>query len=270
MVVRTHFVDKWNYTNRKRIKQKPELFLVEQLSRTANEVNFKVQWDEVEILNQTGIDASTKWLLVLDVLFLGNTQRFELPKSNSVEEFVLTDCPDNAVLEFRLKLVSTEEESKGALHAATSPFKLQTGSGPNEGSMVTSGFFHPELSDSLGSRIWSVSWKAPDEPVISLNRSYYQKSKDKPYFAVHVFPEILRAVIGGILLRNQELGVIDEQSPADDWLNFVEQVLEFPLRGEDAELSEGIEERLDLADEIVVAFSDRKWRNGKTLLEELI
>ncbi|MEM5495748.1 hypothetical protein, partial [Hoeflea sp. AS16] len=230
----------------------------------------RVQWDEAKILKQTGIDATTKRMLVLDVLFLGNTQRFELPAGGSVEELVLEDCPDNALLEFRLKLVSYGEGTRGVVLAATAPFNLKTGSGPNEGSFVTSGFFHPDLSDSLGSRIWAVTWPQPDAPVISLNRSYFEKSKDKPYFAAHLFPEILRAVITGILLRNDDLEVIEDQSPADDWLNFVEQVLEFPLRGEDAEFESGVEERLNLVDEIVTTFADRKWRNGKTLLEELI
>ena len=100
--------------------------------------------------------------------------------------------------------------------------------------------------------------------------TYAEKSKDKPYFAANLFPEILRAVIGGILLRNDDLEVIEEQSPADEWLNFVEQVLEFPLRGDDAELEAGNEERLELVEKIVTVFADRKWRNGKTLLEELL
>lgn len=270
MPIRTTFVDKWNYTNRKRIKQKPELFLVEQASRTSTNVTLRVQWNESEILKETRVDPSKKRLLVLDVMFLGNTQRFELPEGGSAEEFVIEECPDNAIPEFRLKLVSKEHESLGTLLAATSPFKLKTGSGPNAGSFVKSGFFHPELSDSLGSRIWTVSWPAPDEPIISLNRSYYEKGKDKPYFEVHLYPEILRAVITGILLRNDNLETIEEQSPADEWLNFVEQVLEFPLRGDDADEVDGAEECLDLVEHIVTAFSDKKWRNGKTLLEELI
>tara|TARA_R110000868_G_scaffold207876_2_gene456939 strand:+ start:8897 stop:9709 length:813 start_codon:yes stop_codon:yes gene_type:complete len=270
MAIRTTFFDKWNYTNRKRIKQKPELFLVEQVSRTTTNLTLRVQWNESEILKETRVDPSRKRLLVLDVMFLGNTQRFELPAGKAAEEFVIEECPDNAVPEFRLKLVSKEQESLGVLLAATAPFKLKTGPGPNEGSFKTSGFFHPELTKSLGSRIWAVTWPAPDRPAISLNRDYFERSKDKPYFAAHLFPEILRAVVTGILLRNNDLEVIEEQSPADEWLNFVEQVLEFPLRGDDAGLAEGAEERLDLVDKIVAVFADRKWRNGKTLLEELI
>ena len=91
MAVRTTFVDKWNYTNRKRIKQKPELFLVEQVSRTPNTVNVRVQWNEPEILKESRVDSSTKRLLVLDVLFLGNTQRFELPAGGTAEEFVIEE-----------------------------------------------------------------------------------------------------------------------------------------------------------------------------------
>ncbi|KCZ83524.1 hypothetical protein HAD_13009 [Hyphomonas adhaerens MHS-3] len=270
MSVRTHFVEKWNFTNRKRIKQKPELILVEQLNRNSNEFVFKVQWDEENILKQSGIDSSIDRLLVLDVLFLGNTHRFELPEGGSTEEFVLEDCPDNAILEFRLKLVSNDEATRGILLAATSPFKLQAGPGTNDAGSSFEGFFSPDLSDSLGSRIWSVTWPAPDMPVISLNRAYFNKSKDQAYFPVHVFPEILRAVVVGLLLNNEDLNVLEEGSPADDWLKFVEQSLEYSLRGEDAELPDGNEERLELSDKIVTAFTEKKWRNGKTLLEEFV
>ncbi|SHN51062.1 hypothetical protein [Erythrobacter sanguineus] len=269
MAVRTTFVDKWNYTNRKRIKQKPELFFVEQISRTSDTVTLKVQWDEAGILKETRVDPAAKRVLVLDVLFLGNTQRLELPSGGAAQEFVLEECPDNVVLEFRLKLVSKEEETQGVLLAATSPFNLKTGSGPNEGSLVTSGFLDLNKSDSLGSRIWAVTWPS-EGPMIFINRSYFEKSKERPYFAAHVFPEILRAVMTGILLRNDDLDLIEDQPRADEWLTFVEQVLEFPLRGDDAELEDGIEERLELVEKIVTAFADRKWRNGKTLLEELI
>lgn len=270
MAVRTTFVEKWNYTNRRRIRQKPDLFIVEQVERTPNKISLRISWNESEILKEARLDPSKKRLLVLDTMFLGSTQRFEMPEGESAEEFVIEECPDNAVLEFRLKVVSKELESSGVLLAATSPFKLKTGSGPDEGSLISSGFFHPDLSDSLGSRIWAVSWPAPDSPKISLNRAYYAKAKDKPYFAAHLFPEILRSVITGVLLRNDDLEIIEESSPAYEWLTYVEQVLEFPIRGDDAEIEDGLEERLDLVDRIVTVFAERKWRNGKTLLEELI
>lgn len=47
MAIRTTFVDKWNYTNRKRIKQKPELFLVEQVSRTTTTLTLRVPVERV-------------------------------------------------------------------------------------------------------------------------------------------------------------------------------------------------------------------------------
>ena len=43
MAVRTTFVDKWNYTNRKRIKQKPELILIEQLAEKLSHKNVGVK-----------------------------------------------------------------------------------------------------------------------------------------------------------------------------------------------------------------------------------
>ncbi len=270
MSIRSQFVEKWNYTGRKRIKQRPELFNIEAIGRKANEASFRIDWDLAEILSQTKAMKQSEHALVLDAMFLGNTRRFELKAGHSQQKLVIDECPDDAVIDFRIKLVSTAEGSRGALIAASSWFKLKGGLGDDTGQSVSSGFFKLNLADSLGEQIWKISWPASDDPQIFLNRRYHNKFKDTAVLRCHLFPEILRGVLLGILFRNESLDAIEEGSVADNWLTFVEQRLATNLRGEDAEVPDDPEGRLDLVDRVVEDFSQYTWKSGKSLLEEAL
>lgn len=270
MTIRTQFIEKWNYTGRKRIRQRSELFTVEATARTTNEASFRIRWDIDQIRTQTKIPKSVDQVLVLDAMFLGNIRRFELLPGSSAEKLVITECPDDAAIDFRLKLVSADEGTKGALLAATSWFKLKSGPGENQGKAVSTGFFKLNLSDSMGEQVWKINWKAPDDPQIYLNRRYYNKFKDSAVLRCHLYPEILRGVLTGILFRNESLDDIEEGSSADDWLTFAEQRLGQTLRGEQAALPEEDEGCLNLVDGIVQEFVERRWASGKSLLEEAL
>jgi hypothetical protein len=270
MTIRTQFIEKWNYTGRKRIRQRPELFTVEATARASNEAKFRIRWDINQIRTQTKIPKSHAQVLVLDAMFLGNTRRFELPSDHAEEKLVITECPDDAMIDFRLKLVSADEGTRGALLAATSWFKLKSGPGENQGKAVASGFFKLNLSDSMGEQVWKITWVEPDNPQIFLNRRYHNKFKDSAVMRCHLFPEILRGVLTGILFRNASLDLIEEGSSADDWLTFAEQRLGQTLRGEQAELPEEPDGYLRLVDDIVQEFVERKWSSGKSLLEEAL
>jgi hypothetical protein len=270
MTIRNQFVEKWNYTGRKRIRQKPELFTVEALSRTAGEASFTISWDLDRILAESRIDKSARQSLVIDAMFMGNTRRFELDSADSEQTLLLQDCPDDAMIDFRLKLVSAEAQTMGALLAATSWFKLQPGTGDNHGKSVSSGFFDLKISDSMGEQVWKINWKTPDEPEIFVNRKYYNKYNDSAVLRCHLFPEILRGILLGLVFRNDDLDGIEEGTPADDWLIFVEQRLGQSLRGEQAAPPEEPEGWLNLIDEIIQVFVEKRWANGKSLLEELV
>ena len=270
MTIRTQFVEKWNYTGRKRIRQRPELFTISAIARTASDAAFQIKWDISQILSQTKLTKSSNHILVLDAMFLGNTRRFELPESSALEKIIINDCPDDALIDFRLKLVSTDEPNRGALLAATAWFKLKGGVGDNPGGSVSSGFFKLNLSDSLGDQIWKINWAASDDPQVFLNRKYHNKYKDSPTLRCHLFPEIVRGILLGILFRNDDVEAIEEGTGADDWLTFIEQKLDVPLRGESAQVAQEPEARLDFIDSIVTDFTERKWGNGKSLLEEAL
>lgn len=270
MSIRAQFVEKLNYTGRRRIRQRPELFNIELMGRSANEAEFKIQWDLAEILSQTKVSKSVDHSLALDAMFLGNTRRFELKPGFAQQKLVVDECPDNAVIDFRLKLVSTAEGSRGALIAASSWFKLKGGRGENVGQSVSSGFFKLNLSDSLGEQIWRISWSASDDPQIFLNRRYHNKFKETSILRCHLFPEILRSVLLGILFRNESIDAIEEGSAADHWLTFVAQKLATDLRADDVHIPEDPEGRLDLVDQIVENFAQSTWKSGKSLLEEAL
>ena len=270
MTIRTQFIEKWNYTGRRKIRQRSELFEVEATDRTANEASFRIKWNVDQILTQTKLPKLDDQVLVLDAMFLGNTRRFELPPGRSDEKLVITDCPDDALIDFRLKLVSVAEGSRGALLAATAWFKLKSGPGENQGKAVAAGFFKLNLSDSMGEQVWKITWGAHDDPQIFVNRRYHNKFKDSAVMRCHLFPEFLRGIVTGILLRNASLDDIEEGTSADDWLTFVEQRLGQTLRGEEAVLPEESEGRLNLVDNIIQDFVERKWTSGKSLLEEAV
>ena len=270
MTIRTNFIEKWNYTGRKRIKQKTEFFQLKAGKRTANEALFSITWDLNKICSSLGIPKDGEHLFVLDAMFQGNTQRFELQACDSEKTVTVTECPDLAQIDFRLKLVSAEERTRGRLLAATAWFNLDSGAGEDPGQAVSNGFFRLILSDSLGEQIWKITWPTPDNPQISLNRRYHNKFKDTAILRAHLFPEIVRGVLLGIIIRNVRLDEIDKGSIADDWLTFAEQRLGYPLRGEQAEVPEDHGRLLDLVDNIVQYFSERKWRGGKSLLEEAL
>lgn len=270
MGIRDRFVEKWNYTGRKRIRQRPELFSIEAKGRNANDASFLISWDLAEILSQTKAAKADSHALVLDAMFLGNTRRFELKAGHSQQKIIIDECPDDAVIDFRVKLVSRAEGSRGALIAASSWFKLKGGPGDDVGQSVSSGFFKLNLADSLGGQIWKISWPASDDPQIFLNRRYHTKFKDNPVLGCHLFPEILRGVLLGILFRNENLDTIEEGSAADNWLTFVAQKLATDLRGDDVHIPDDPEGRLDLVDRIVEDFSQYTWKSGKSLLEEAL
>ena len=270
MSIRAQFITKQNFTGRRKIKQKPELISVKILKRGPEEAGFEVTWSEDEIVRQSRIDPLTTRQLVLDVMFLGTTERFELLGGRTRDQFTIPECPDDAQLDFRLKVVSLDPGNNGLLLAASASIHLETGSGDLAAGTVTGGFFNLIKSDNLTGRIWEVNWPEPDNPIVYVDRTYISKFGEKPVFSAHVFPEILRNIMTGVLLRMDELDQISEGSVADDWLKFVEQRLEFPMRGEEAPDLETPTEKLDAVDRVIEIFASKPWRGGKTLLEEFV
>ncbi|WP_425082004.1 hypothetical protein [Ruegeria arenilitoris] len=273
MTIQLEFNDTQNFTGRARIKQKSELFSLQLIDRQGETVRIHAKFDRVAIEKECKLRDDEPKDFVLDVFVLGDIHRHVLPEYRSEDEFELLDVPDGANLEFRLKVISRSEAASGKILAATGGrVRLHTGSGDEGSGEQNKGIFHPKPSSSIGNRIWQVSWDGQGDFEVFVNSDYFHKFADDPMFAAHVFPEIVRNVSIGILLRYDDVQDIDEDSLLAKWVTFIQQRLNIPLEGAEAAHLKDAEplERLEFVEQIVVAFTSQKWRNGKTLLEEIL
>ncbi|KIC39879.1 hypothetical protein RA27_16375 [Ruegeria sp. ANG-R] len=273
MTIQLEFNDTQNFTGRARIKQKSELFSLQLLDRQGETVRIHAKFDRTAIEKECKLREDEPKEFVLDVFVLGDIRRHVLPEYRSEDEIELHEIPDGANLEFRLKVISRAGGASGKILAATGGrVRLHTGSGNDGSGEENKGIFHPKPSTSIGDRIWQVSWDGHGDFEVFVNADYFHKFVDDPIFAAHVFPEVVRNVATGILLRFKSVKDIDEASLLAKWVTFIQQRLAIPLEGEEAAYLNDADnmDRLDLVEQIVVAFTSQKWRGGKTLIEEIL
>ncbi|WP_299894322.1 hypothetical protein [uncultured Ruegeria sp.] len=273
MTIQLEFNDTQNFTGRARIKQKQELFSLQLLERQGETVRIHVKFDRATIEKECKLQVDEPKDFVLDTFVLGDIRRHVLPEYRSEEELELFDIPDGANLEFRLKVISRSEDASGKILAATGGrVRLHTGNGDEGSGEQNKGIFHPKPSKSIGARIWQVTWGGQGDFEVFVNADYFHKFIEDPMFAAHVYPEIVRNVATGILLRYENVKDIDEDSLLAKWVTFIQQRLGIPLEGEEAAHLIDAEptEKLDFVEDIVDMFTKQKWRDGKTLLEEIL
>ncbi|MBM1311017.1 hypothetical protein JQT66_12300 [Sulfitobacter mediterraneus] len=273
MTIQLEFNDTQNFTGRARIKQKNELFSLQLIDRQGETVRIHVKFDRSTIERECKLKADEPKEFVLDVFVLGDIHRHVLPEYRSEDELELVNIPDGANLEFRLKVISRSDDASGKILAATSGrVRLHTGSGDEGSGEQNKGIFHPKPSTSIGDRIWQLGWDGHGDFEVFVNADYFHKFVDDALFAAHVFPEIVRNVATGILLRYDNVKDIDEDSLLAKWVTFIQQRLGIPLEGEEAAYLKDADnlDRLEIVDQIVGAFASQKWRDGKTLLEEIL
>ncbi|MEL7098929.1 MAG: hypothetical protein AAGM84_08885 [Pseudomonadota bacterium] len=273
MSIQLEFNDTHNFTGRARIKQKNELFSLQLIDRKGETVRIHARFDRTAIEKECKLDKDEPKEFVLDVFALGDIHRHVLPEYRSEDEIELHDIPDGANLEFRLKVISRFAAAAGKILAATGGrVRLQTSSGEEGSGEKNQGIFHPKPSTSIGDRVWQVVWDGQGDFEVFVHADYFHKFVDDPLFAAHVFPEVMRSVATGILLRFSSIREIDEDSLLAKWVSFIQQRLGILLEGEEAALPEDADntEKLQLVEDIVGAFTGQKWRNGKTLIEEIL
>ncbi|MDG1431371.1 MAG: hypothetical protein P8Q23_07365 [Paracoccaceae bacterium] len=273
MTIQLEFNDTQNFTGRARIKQKSELFSLQLRDRQGETVRIHAKFDRAAIEKECKLRVDDPKDFVLDVFVLGGIHRHVLPEYRSEDELKLSDVPDGANLEFRLKVISRSEDTSGKILAATGGrVRLDTGSGEEGSGEQDKGILHLKPSTSIGDRVWQVSWDGQGDFEVFVNADYFQKFCDDPMFAAHVFPEIVRNVATGILWRFDNVQDIDKDTLLAKWVTFVQQRLGIPLEGEEATNLKDADnlEKLEVVEQIVDAFTSKKWRDGKTLLEEVL
>ena len=273
MTIQLGFNDTQNFTGRARIKQKNNLFSLRLVDRQDETVLIRLKFDRKAIEKECKLSAEEPKDFVLDVFALNVIHRHVLPEWGDKHDIKFSEIPDGANLEFRLKVISRTAETPGKILAATrGRLRLHAGDGGDNSHEQSEGIFHPIPSTSIGDSIWKLEWKGNDDFEVFVNAGYFHKFVNDPIFAAHVFPEIVRNVATGILLRFDNIKEIDKNSLPAKWVTFIQQRLEIPLEGEEASDLQDADnlDKLDLVEKIVSAFTDKKWRNGKTLLEAML
>ncbi|MGS4991013.1 hypothetical protein ACVDG9_23815 [Roseibium sp. RP-7] len=273
MTIQLEFNDTKNFTGRARIRQKEDLFSLCLLERDEETVRIRVTFDRVAIEKECKLNPAEEKDFILDAFVLGEMHRHVLPEYRGQDEIAISGVPEGASIEFRLKAVSRSEEAQGKILAATGGrVRLKTGYGEKGAGKEDKGIFHPILCRNIGSRIWQIKWNGEGDFEILINADYFYKYHQDPTFEAHVYPEIVRSVANGILMRHETPEDLDENSLVGKWALFIEQRLGVPLTGEDAKHFEDADvvEKLEFVEEIVEAFVNKKWRDGKTLLEEIL
>ena len=269
MTVRNTHFHRYNYTGRKLISQRKDLFSISAISELEGTYEFSVVWDTEKLSKILNVN-DVPFDIVLDVLNLGRLYRYVLDKSQKSEEFKLTEFAEGSSIRARLKLVATGQENRGVILAASRFSRLTKLDFDEEGdNSKKRGILNFNLVDNLEGQIYEIVWSEPENPYINMNRNFYQKFKsDQPTTAAFIYPKIVREIAIGLLFREIDFSVISKKSAAMDWLNFFEARLSM-----DDFISTTMKpetEKFEYAEKIEATFCNRKWRNGHTLLEEIL
>ena len=272
MSIQLEISDTSNFTNRTRIKNKKELFSIEEIGRDNDTLTVLVRYNRSQIETECKIQHESEIGYILDVFVRGELKRYELPEYRSEEQYMIDEVPESVTPEFRLKVISKSGDTQGKILAATGGRIKLLSNNPGTNEEVTArGILNLTTAPDLQGRIWWVDWKADDNFEVLICKEYYDKCIHKPVFAAHILPELVRAIATGILLRFQDVSEIDEDSITGHWVEYIETELGILLKGqsEQNESLQEIEVKLEIIENIVVAFTEQKWREG-TLLQEFL
>jgi hypothetical protein len=273
MSLQVEFNDTNNFTGRARIKQKSDLFSISVVEANDSNLLIKIAYNRSAIEKECKISNQISKTYVLDAFIMGEQIRTELSEFRSEEVIQLPSLQQGVSPEFRLKVVSKENDSAGKVIAATSGrIRLKISGGDDASGSRDVGFFHPRISHELGGRIWHVEWSNEEDLSILVNANYFKNWGETPTFAAHIFPEIVRSIATGILLRFEDVTEVDPMSEAGKWMEFIETKLDIPLRGPEAVIDHDSDaiDKLEVVNKIVENFTNMKWRSEGNLLENFL
>ena len=272
MSIQLELSDTSNFTNRKRIKNKKELFSIEEVGREKDILTVLIKYDRSQIEAECKIQHEGELSYILDIFVRGELKRYELPEYRSEEQLIIEEVPETVTPEFRLKIVSKSADKQGKIIAATGGrIQLNSRNPGGDEEVAARGILNLTTVTDLQGRIWQVDWKGDGTFEVLIHKEYYDNFVSKPVFAAHILPELVRAIASGILLRFDDVSEIDEDSITGFWVEYIETELEIPLQRHPDynEHPQDTEYKLDKIEEIVVAFTQQRWGEG-TLLEEFL
>ena len=238
MKIKKEISQSFNFLGRKRINQKEELFAAKILERIDQDIKIQFKYDFSAIYSNVSIDPKlVNSELVLDVFVLGELTRISLDKACSSIDHIISDVPDGANLELRLKIISVDKNLPGRIFAATAnKMSLKSKDDGNEDNTNTSsnGILNFDQSDDLNGRLIHVDWTPDSDIKIKIDRIFYEKYKDKSLFRAAVYPDLIRSIAIQLISHHDELDQLDESSSAFDWLKYFSDKLDIPLLGQDS------------------------------------
>jgi len=275
MKIKKEISQSFNFLGRKRINQKEELFSAKILERIDQDIKIQFKYDFSAIYSNVSIDPKlVNSELVLDVFVLGELTRISLDKACSSIDHIISDVPDGANLELRLKIISVDKNLPGRIFAATAnKMSLKSKDDGNEDNTNTSsnGILNFDQSDDLNGRLIHVDWTPDSDIKIKIDRIFYEKYKDKSLFRAAVYPDLIRSIAIQLISHHDELDQLDESSSAFDWLKYFSDKLDIPLLGQDSIFHTAeITDAPQAIDTIVETFMSEQWNGEKTILEEFL
>jgi len=264
-VVNAHY----NYTGRKTIRQKPELFVIKVLERKDNKANVYVSYDFGEIIKSVNVPDTVECTLVVDSYVKNNVTRATLDRKIKSATFAVENCPEYEKIFFRIKLVANSAEKKGILLAANKSRiviseERNEGGGDNE----ETNFFNLIPDSEMKGQTWRIGWEETDNPKVFVNKKLYESySEKRNILEAFLLPEIIREILTGLLFRQKDLEGLPQDVAASKWITFFHQVLDEDLE-KLSKLDAG--EKFGKIDEITRTFADYRWRNDTTLLDGIL
>lgn len=268
--LQTSFNASHNYTSRVRVNQKEELFKIRFDGKENNRSIYKITYDIAALLDNAKVQQIKEVKVVAEAYEVGEIYRVQLVDGETEQTLEINSAAEKANPTFRILVISTGDD-KGKILASTSDMKVKVGEDPGEEDADTIGIFEPNLVPDLDGKIWRVRW--PDNDlVIEVCQKYFMKYQETEIFSAHVFPEVVRSIAQGLLLRFNDESEIDKDSNAAKWSSYFQSSLGFQMgEGEYQNPYDlDIDDKLEYAEQIVSAFTTKRWRNENTLLEALL
>lgn len=250
----------FNYTGRRKIKN--SLVEVHVTERNDDFVRVNLTLDTKKLKNA----ENTKW--VIDAFDRGSHQR-KLLKFANKQTLDFNGFANDAKLAFKIRHIATGEDS-GQVIASTPDIRPRE----SKAAIEREEFIEPTPKD-LGAEPWILDWEGdPGNPEILINEKLLEAFGDwqDPVLQGLYLPVLVRELLTGIVMRSQEPGDIEDNSSlASRMMDFCEKQLGVDMPETDFHEQGTVNsDWLNWIDECVNTFCETRWRQGQTLMDQLI
>ena len=250
----------FNYTNRKTIKN--------------NAIQLGIVQREPEYIRvQLGLDLKAVKLpdnakIVLDAYDRSIHERYEVAYEAAQTRDFIEFNPD-AKLKFKVRIVSVEGADHGKVLAASKEIKPKE----NTVTLERDEFFKP-YAEELGDVPWDIDWDGDDtEPRVRINirlQEHFGGWSNATLQAL-LLPQMLKELLLGVITRSSSRNDIDDDTFAGKLLRFGDERV--GVVAPDQEFMDDGKvntEWLTWVENVISKFCETKWRDGKSLFDQML